>query len=170
MYSGIIGNLLNGKRKIDTGLELGSSLNEAASVSPKNFILRITREEWLRQVFKIKKYYPGVPRRWEEGGVLLLARKAEEGDSFIGYAVLDRFVRKDLLPPSRRQECEEMRWKGELVFSELYRFEPPVPIKATVLGATSIRGRCFHGYPLTDEQVKSILEIAKRKSSFLKID
>jgi len=145
-------------------------LNQGASVSPKNFVLRITKEEWLRQVFRTKKYCPGVPRRWEEGGVFLLARKAEEGDSFIGYGVLDRFVRKDLLPPDRRQECEEMGWKGELVFSELYRFEPPVPIKVTVLGGTSVRGRCFHGYPLTDEQVRSILDTAKQKSSFLKID
>jgi hypothetical protein len=149
---------------------LWSALKEGASILPKNYVLRITREEWLRQVFSIKKYYPGVPRSWEEGGIFLLIRKAEKGDSFIGYGVLERFVKRDVLPKEKRQECEKMGWKGELVFSELYRFEPPVPIKETILGNTGVRGRCFHGYPLNSEQVESILNAAREKSAFFKID
>jgi len=146
-----------------------SSLKEGASVFPRSFVLRITKEEWFKQVFTIKKYYPGVPRHWEEGGTFLFVRKADEGDSFVGYGVLEKFTHRDLLPIDKRQECEKMGWKGELVFQELYRFEPPVPIRDTVLGGTDARGKCFHGYPVTHEQVASILTIAKQKSIFQKI-
>jgi len=145
-------------------------LVEAENVYPKSFILRITKEEWFRQVFSIKKYYPGISRRWESGGVILLARKAEKGDSFVGYGVLEKFVKKDLLTEEKRRECERMGWRGELVFSELYKFEPPLPIKETILSGSKARGRCFHGYPLTEEQVESILNIAKEKCAFRKID
>jgi len=144
-------------------------LEKDASVFPRSYILRITKEEWFRQVFTIKKYYPGVPRRWEEGGTFLLVRKADEGDSFVGYGVAEKFIHRDLLPTDIRQECEKMSWKGELVFRELYRFDPPVPIKDTILGGTGVRGRCFHGYPVTQEQVVSILNTARQKSIFYKI-
>lgn len=138
--------------------------------SPNNFILRITREEWLKQVFTIKKYYPGIGRRWEPSGIILLARKAENKDSFIGYGVLGNFVKRDQLPEKERAECEEMGWKGVLVFSELFRFEPPLPIEDTVLSGTNAKGRCFHGFPLTRKQVDSILSMAKEKCGFQKID
>ena len=144
-------------------------MEKGASVFPRSYILRITKEEWFRQVFTIKKYYPGVPRRWEEGGTFLLVRKADEGDSFVGYGVAEKFIHRDLLPTDIRQECEKMSWKGELVFRELYRFDPPVPIKDTILGGTGVRGRCFHGYPVTQEQVVSILNTARQKSIFYKI-
>ena len=140
------------------------------SASPRNYILRISREEWYRQVFTIKKYFPGVPRRWQPGGAILLARKAEKGDSFVGYGVVGEFINRDALPDKKREECESMGWKGALVFSELYRFDPPLPIKETVLSGTRARGRCFHGYPLTREQVDSILATAKEKTASLKID
>jgi len=145
-------------------------LTDDKPFSSRNFILRITREEWLRQVFTIKRYYPGVPRRWEPGNRILLARKADKGDSFVGYGVVERFVRKNLLPEEDRLECEKMGWKGALVFGELYRFEPPVPMKETVLGSLGIRGRCFHGYHLTEEQLQSILSTAEEMSSFTKIN
>ena len=140
------------------------------SSSPRSLILRITKEEWYHQVFTIKKYYPGVPRRWEAGNTILLVRKADEGDSFVGYGIVERFVKKDLLPEETRLECEKMNWKGELVFSELYRFEPPVPLKDTILKGSGVRGRYLHGFHLTEAQVESILKVAKERSSFTRID
>ncbi len=140
------------------------------SVSSRSYILRITKEEWYRQVFTLKKYYPGVPRSWEPGVTILLARKADKGDSFVGYGIVEKFVEKSMLPEERRQECERMRWRGELVFSELFKLEPPVPIKETILGGSSVRGKCLHGYPLTETQVESILKTAKEMSTFTKID
>ncbi len=144
------------------------SVNETGF--PKDFILRITKDEWLKQVFTIKKYYPGIGRRWEPNSTILLARKAENKDSFIGYGVLERFIKREDLPEKEKAECEKMGWKGVLVFSELYKFEPPLPIKDTVLAGTKAKGRCFHGYPLTRNQVKSILDMAREKCDFQKID
>jgi len=99
-----------------------------------------------------------------------MAKKAEKGDSFVGYGVLEKFVRRNELSDEQRLECEKMGWKGVLIFSELYKFEPPLPIKETALSGTNARGRCLHGYPLTQKLVESILEKAKEKSSFSKID
>jgi len=144
-------------------------MGKEASNSPRNYVLRISKEEWYRQVFSIKKYFPGVPRKWEPGGIIFLARKAEKGDSLIGYGVIGEFVEKDLLPEERRKECERMGWKGAIVFSELYKFDPPIPIKETVLSASKAKGRYFHGYPLTKDQVDSILRIAEEKTSLRKV-
>ena len=35
--------------------------------SPRGYILRIARDEWVKQVFDRKKYYVGVRGRWEPG-------------------------------------------------------------------------------------------------------
>jgi len=137
---------------------------------PRSYILRISREEWYRQVFSIKKYFPGVPRKWESGGIIFLARKAEKGDSLIGYGVVGKFVKKDLLPEDRRKECERMGWKGAIIFSELYKIDPPVPIKETILGAVKARGRCFHGYPLKKGQIDSIMRTIGEKASLRKVE
>jgi len=145
-------------------------LSSESQRSANNFILRITREEWFNQVFTIKKYFPGIARRWEPNGTILLVRKAEKGDSFVGYGVLGEFVKRDELPDEKRQECEKMGWRGVLVFKELYRFEPPVRIKDTVVGASKAKGRCFHGFPLSREQVNSVLKVAKEKVAVNKVD
>jgi len=145
-------------------------LSEGETVFPNSFILRITKEEWFRQVFTIKKYYPGIGRRWEPGGIILLARKSEKGDSFVGYGVLEKFVERNDLPEKERTECERMGWRGVIVFNELFRFEIPLPIKETVLGGSNAKGKCFHGYPLTQKQVKSILNMAKEHGALHKID
>jgi len=137
---------------------------------PRSYILRISREEWYRQVFSIKKYFPGVPRKWESGGIIFLARKTEKGDSLIGYGVVGKFVKKDLLPEDRRKECERMGWKGAIIFSELYKIDPPVPIKETILGAVKARGRCFHGYPLKKGQIDSIMRTIGEKASLRKVE
>lgn len=135
----------------------------------KNYVLRITKEEWFRQVFTIKKYYPGIRRRWESVNVILLARNTEKGDSFVGYGILEKFVRRDLLSEEEKKNCEAEGWLGALIFSELYRFEPPLLIKDTTLGSGRVRGKCFHGYPLTHRQVNSILNMAKQQCNIRKI-
>jgi len=139
------------------------------SAIPRSYILRISKEEWYRQVFSIKKYFPGVPRKWEPGGIIFLARKAEKGDSLVGYGVIGEFVERDLLPEERRKECEMMGWRGAIVFSELYKISPPVPIKETILAASKARGRYFHGYTLTRDEVESLLRTIKKKASLIRV-
>ncbi|RLI12749.1 hypothetical protein DRO35_02300 [Candidatus Bathyarchaeota archaeon] len=131
----------------------------------KSYILRIVKKEWCRQVFSTKRYFPGVPRRWNSGDIVFLVHKTEEVDSLVGYGIIKEFVEKKELPEDERRICEEMRWRGILIFNKLYRIDPPVPVKDTILSAVEARGKYLHGYPLTDEQVKSILRAVKAKAS-----
>ena len=137
---------------------------------PQSYILRITKEEWFRQVFSLKKYYPGVRRRWEPNAKILLVRNTENGDSFVGYGTLLEYIRKDQLPADEQIECASMRWTGALLFNELYKFDPPLLLKETFLSGSSVRGRCLHGYPLNERQVGLILSRAKGLCNVLKID
>jgi hypothetical protein len=125
------------------------------------YILRIAKDEWLRQVYQIKKYYPGFKRRWDEGTVILLAKKTEAGDSFIGYGIVERVMSLEELPTDEKAYCEEHGWKCAIVFKELYRFDPPYPIKESILKDDPRRGRYLHGARLPWDMVSSILESAK---------
>jgi len=135
-------------------------LSEESKIA-SNFILRITKEEWFKQVFTIKKYYPGIIRRWKEGSLIFLIRRSDRGDSLVGYGIVGKFVKREFPQDYEKRECERMGWKGAILFDELYRFELPLPIKETFLGGFKARGRCWHGYPLTDKQAYDILETAK---------
>lgn len=145
------------------------SSDGSAITRPRNFILRITKEEWLKRVFKIKKYYPGVPRHWERGGIIFFARKSEVGDSLIGYGIIEDFVKRDNLSVSERLECELMNWRGAILFKEIYKFEPPIPIKETFLANLKAKGKYLHGLKLTESQVAELLEIAGKVSTVKKV-
>jgi hypothetical protein len=67
-------------------------------------------------------------------GFAAAGRNGQVASLEVGYGVLDQFVKRDELPDEKRQECEKMGWRGVLVFRELYRFEPPLRIKDTVIG------------------------------------
>lgn len=138
--------------------------------SPKNYILRITKEEWYRQVFTTKKYYPGVRRNWEPDAEILLARNSEKGDSLVGYGTLQSYVKRDLLPDEERKKCESMKWTGGLTFKELFKFDPPLLIKDTILSGGRAQGRCLHGYPLTQVQVDLILNKARELCNIRRVD
>ena len=144
-------------------------MNRKDKSASKNFVLRITKEEWFRQVFTIKKYYPGIIRRWEKDSLIFLVRRSERGDSFVGYGVVEKFVEKNKLPNNEKSECEKMKWRGAIIFSELYKFEPPLLIKETILGNLRVRGRCWHGYPLTEKYARAILEAAEERCHIQKI-
>ena len=121
-------------------------------------------------MFSIKKYYPGVRRRWEPNAKILLVRNTENGDSFVGHGTLKEYVKKDKLPADEENECKSMRWTGALVFNELYKFDPPLQLKETFLSGSSVRGRCLHGYPLNERQVSLILGRAKELCTIRRID
>ena len=133
------------------------------------YILRITREEWFRQVFEIKKYYPGVRGAWMPGLTILLAKKMEAGDSFVGYGTIRGFVDVEDLSEEERRMCEEMRWKGAIIFDDLFRFNPPLPIKETFLRDSKAKGRYLHGFSLTNDQVNSILSRAEELCNIYKV-
>jgi len=133
------------------------------------YILRITREEWFHQVFELKKYYPGVRRTWTPGLMVILAKKMEAGDSFVGYGTIGGFVELENLPEGERKMCESMGWKGAIIFDSLFKFDPPLPIKETVLHDSKAKGRYLHGFPLTNDQLDSILSKAEVLCNIYKV-
>ena len=54
------------------------------------YIMRIINDDWVTQVFELKKYYSGIIRKWRIGTPILFAKKTEVGDSFLGYGITDR--------------------------------------------------------------------------------
>ena len=135
--------------------------------SPTGYILRIARDEWVKQVFDLKKYYVGVRGRWEPGLTIFFARKAEKGDSFLGYGFIENVQELEELSEEERSECEKWGWKHALNFKNVVRFEPPLPIKETLIKDVGLWGSRLHGYRLTSEQVQSILSKAEQTCSFV---
>jgi hypothetical protein len=126
------------------------------------YILRIKTEEWRNQVYELKKYYSGVMRAWRRGSKILLAMKAEAGDSFIGYGVVGKVEQLWELPPEEEAYCKENNWKCALTFKDLFKFPKPYPIKESIIGSDPRKGSFLHGARLTEKQVDTILETAKK--------
>ena len=61
----------------------------SASFTSVDIISHMARERG-EQVFGLEKYYSDVMRNWKRGTKILLALKAQEGDSFLGYGVANK--------------------------------------------------------------------------------
>ena len=114
------------------------------------YILRISRDEWEKQVFEIKKYYTAVRRKWHRGTNILLARKTEVGDSFIGYGVVGKVEHLGELSPEEEAYCQENNWKVVITFKGL-----------TFLAGDPRKGSFLHGARLSEQQTDDILEAAE---------
>jgi len=125
------------------------------------YILRISLDEWEKQGFEIKKYYTAVRRKWHRGTNILLARKTDVGDSFIGYGVVGKVEHLWELSPEEETYCQENNWKVVITFKALTRFKTPYPIKSTFLADDPRKGSFLHGVRLTEQQTDDILEAAE---------
>jgi hypothetical protein len=124
-------------------------------------ILRIDKEQWVKQVFTLAIYYSSIHRRWQTGQTVLFAHKTKVGDAFVGYGVIKNIYEKDELSDEEKRECEKQSWKKALEFSYVIEFKSPLPIKETFLKDSRLRGRYFHGLYLTKQQLDSILQQAE---------
>lgn len=125
------------------------------------YILRISTDSWRDQVFELKKYYAGIMRGWKRDTPILLAKKTEAGDSFIGHGVVGKVEMLWELPPEEEAYCRENNWKCALTFKTLNGFEKPFPIKESLLAEDPRRGAFLHGARLAEEQVDTILDAAE---------
>lgn len=125
------------------------------------YILRISKDSWLNQVYERRKYYSGVLRNWKRGTIILLAKKTGKDDSFIGYGVVDKVEMLWELPPEEAAYAKEHGWRCALTFRTLFRFDKPYPIKESILADDPRKGRLLHGARLTEDQVDAILEAAE---------
>lgn len=125
------------------------------------YILRIATEEWVGQVFDLALYYTGLSRKWMKGQTIIFLHKADVGDAFIGYGVIEKVYRKGELSDDEARECEAHGWKNAIEFRYVVKFEKPLPIKQTFLRQSKLRGMYFQGLKVDDDQVRSILDQSK---------
>lgn len=129
----------------------------------ENYILRISKDEWEKQVFAIKSYYAGVRRDWEPNAKILLVKKTESGDAFIGYAMIKSVADLQEMSDEEKDMCINNNWNKKLSFGKLVRFESPVPVKDTVVSKWGQRGALLHGAPISEADIESIVKAAKVK-------
>ncbi len=125
------------------------------------YILRISEDKWVKQVFEIKKFYTAVRRKWHRGTNILLAKKTDIGDSFIGYGVVGKVEHLWELPPEEEAYCQENNWKIVISFKALTRFKNPYRIKDTFLAGDPRNGSLLHGARLSEQHTDDILEAAE---------
>ncbi len=125
------------------------------------YILRISTEKWVDQVFGMAIYYTSLRRRWEVGQTVVFMHKTSIGDAVIGYGVLGNVYEKDELSDEEKRECDKYGWKKAIEFKYVVEFEKPLPIKETFLKDSRLRGKYFHGLKLNEEQVTSIISQAE---------
>ncbi len=128
----------------------------------EGYILRIATDEWVDQFFSSAIYYTSLPKKWQKGRTVLFMRKTNVGDSVVGYGVVKNVYDTEELSEEEKQQCNQYGWKKAIEFSYVMRFEKPLPIKDTFFKDSKLRGRCFHGYRLTPEQLKIILKQAEK--------
>jgi hypothetical protein len=125
--------------------------------SKNGYILRISSDEWKKQVYTLRKYYSGVMRNWGRGTVILLAKKALEGDSFIGYGIVKKVEMLWEMTPEEEIYCIENGWKCALNFRNLVEFIKPYPLKKSPLSGDTRKGSYLHGAKLEEKLVSTIL-------------
>ena len=124
------------------------------------YILRISRHEWLEQVFRLNKYYTGIMRDYKWGTSILLAMKTEGRDSFVGYGIVDKVEMLWEMLPEEEDFSRGHGWKCGLTLMGLTRFQHPYPIGKSCLSTDPRPGAFLNGARLTEDQVDSILEAA----------
>ena len=100
-------------------------------------------------------------RGWKRDLTILLSKKTDVGDSFIGYGVVWRVEMLWELTPEEESYCRENNWKCAFTFKALNRYNKPYPIKQTLLKDDPRKGAFLHGARLTEDQVDQILEAAE---------
>jgi hypothetical protein len=132
-------------------------------VSDENpgYILRVSTDDWVEQIFEIKKYYSGIMRNWKRGTPILLAKKTDVGDSFLGYGITDKVEMLWEMTPEEENYCRENNWRCALTLKPLIRFKNPYPMKGTFLADDPRKGSFLHGAMLMERQVDEILEQAE---------
>jgi len=129
--------------------------------SRDGYVLRISYEDLVNQVFSLGKYYSGVIRDFKRGTPLLLVAKSEGGDSLVGYGVVDKIEYLWEMTPEEEAYAREHGWKIALTLRGATRFRTPLLIKNSLLKDDKRKGAYLHGAKLTEETMDALLEQAE---------
>jgi hypothetical protein len=122
------------------------------------YILRISSDKLVNQVFDSTVYYTNMQRKWKERHVILFLHRTTIGDAFVGYGVIRKACRRELLANEDRKACEAGDWRTALEFLYVKRFANPVLIKDTFLNKSKLRGRYLHGLHIEKSHLESVLK------------
>jgi hypothetical protein len=129
--------------------------------STDGYVLRISHEDLVNQVFSLGKYYSGIQRNFIRGTPLLFAAKSESGDSFVGYGVVDNIEHLWEMTPADEDYAKEHNWKIALTLRGTTRFKNPLLIKNSLLKDDKRKGAYLHGAKLSEETMDALLEQAE---------
>jgi len=129
--------------------------------SRDGYVLRISYEDLVNQVFSLGKYYSGVIRDFKRGTPLLLVAKSEGGDSLVGYGVVDKIEYLWEMTPEEEAYAREHGWKIALTLRGATRFRTPLLIKNSLLKDDKRKGAYLHGAKLTEDTISALLEQAE---------
>jgi hypothetical protein len=125
------------------------------------YILRISNETLVNQVFSLGKYYSGIQRNFIRGTPLLFAAKTDDGDSLVGYGVVDKIEYLWEMTPEEETYAREHNWKIALTLRGATRFRTPLLIKNSLLKDDKRKGAYLHGAKLTENTIDALLEQAE---------
>jgi len=125
------------------------------------YILRISHEALVNQVFSLGKYYSGIQRNFIRGTPLLFAARSEGGDSLVGYGVIDNVENLWEMTPEEEIYAREHGWKIALTLRGATRFGTPLLIKNSLLKEDKRKGAYLHGAKLSEDTIDALLEQAE---------
>jgi len=129
--------------------------------STNGYVLRISHEDLVNQVFSLGLYYSGVQRNFIRGTPLLFAAKTDDGDSLVGYGVVDKVKYLWEMTPADEDYAKEHNWKIALTIRAATRFRTPLLIKNSILKDDKRKGAYLHGAKLSEETIDALLEQAE---------
>ena len=144
---------------IQTNKNEALSTWEEILVDLKHHILRISRDEWIRQVYDVGKYYSGMigVKGWQIGSTVVFLKKVGKKDSVIGHGSIAGIETIDDMSEEEKKMCQENGWKSAVRFADLKKLEPAKPINETAIGKWGARGQYLHGRALSNEELETIL-------------
>ncbi len=128
----------------------------------EGYILRIATKEWVKQVFDMAIYYTSARRKWKVGQTIIFVHKTNVGDSVVGYGKIGNVYSFDELSEEEKRYCERHGWKKALEFTYVVNFGNPLPLRNTFLKELKLRGKTLHSFPLSKEQIDSIISKAEK--------
>jgi hypothetical protein len=129
--------------------------------STDGYVLRISHEDLVNQVFSLGKYYSGIQRNFIRGTPLLFAAKTDDGDSFVGYGVVDKIEYLWEMTPADEDYAKEHGWKIALTLRGATRFKNHLLIKNSLLRDDKRKGAYLHGAKLSEDTIDVLLEQAE---------
>ncbi|MEO9295568.1 MAG: hypothetical protein ABI347_08220 [Nitrososphaera sp.] len=111
-----------------------------------SYALRI-KESHQPQLRVSRSLYVGIRRDWSPRSKIVLLKKGS-GDFVVAIGTVGRIIEIDSMAGDEKKMCIENNWYAKIVFSQIARLYPPVPVSATELA--SVQPALLHGHAVSD--------------------